>query len=273
MKIIISLEELCAYLFVQNLWTLLIVDQLLFCSISRRELILGCLIGTFLEAVAVGILVSNVLANALKWAVLLMLAFISVWAISGITYRIVNWKGRILVMSKFMFTSSVVGAGYTALELMLGCIFPYHLFLLFIACGTMYLWIRWQRIRRNNQNDCTVWLRNKAGKSYTGLWDTGNLLLEPISKWPVCIIKKQYLKEVVGKNDLHKVRAIPYQTVNGDKRIMYGFPMDVMEVEKEGIVVKIRRVYLAATEGDSGLSDYDILLPNYVFDRRGKGCL
>ena len=64
---------------------------------------------------------------------------------------------------------------------------------------------------------------NSAGRQ-TGvkaLLDTGNSLLEPISKKPVCLVEEELLARITLENPLF-YRAIPFRSVGCEQGILYG---------------------------------------------------
>ncbi len=71
-----------------------------------------------------------------------------------------------------------------------------------------------------------------------GLWDTGNVLKDPLSEKPVCILEQSTIEKLTGeKENLKGFRLIPYRTV-GKSGVM-----PVFELEKMYIVQKKQWIY------------------------------
>lgn len=73
-----------------------------------------------------------------------------------------------------------------------------------------------------------------AGKKMhlSALLDTGNSLIEPISKKPVCLMEEELLAHITLENPLF-LRAIPYRSVGCDKGTLYGVEIPRMRIITE----------------------------------------
>ena len=72
----------------------------------------------------------------------------------------------------------------------------------------------------------------------TALIDTGNSLVEPVSKQPVCLIEEELLARITLENPLF-LRAIPFRSVGCEKGMLYGvqIPKLVIAWEEDTFVV------------------------------------
>ncbi len=82
-----------------------------------------------------------------------------------------------------------------------------------------------------------------AGQSMQikALFDTGNSLIEPISKRPVCLMEEELLAHITLENPLF-LRAIPYRSVGCEQGMLYGVEIPKLEIyaeEKEYIAEQV----------------------------------
>ncbi|MBO5347446.1 MAG: sigma-E processing peptidase SpoIIGA [Lachnospiraceae bacterium] len=71
------------------------------------------------------------------------------------------------------------------------------------------------------------------------LLDTGNSLVEPFSKRPVCLIEEELLARITLENTLF-LRAIPFRSVGCEQGILYGVEIPELKItcEEKSFVVK-----------------------------------
>ena len=95
----------------------------------------------------------------------------------------------------------------------------------------------------------SVNIRNQGTDiSVKAFLDTGNHLYEPISQRPVCIISKEYLKELY-QNELPEIyRVIPFQSVGKEHGIMRGYPVENMVIRSEGMEKSYQDIYVCVSD-------------------------
>ena len=69
------------------------------------------------------------------------------------------------------------------------------------------------------------------GLEVRALVDTGNRLYEPISQSPVMVVEQAFIKQYFKKEDMLKIRAVPYHSVGKRLGILYAFPVEAMEIK------------------------------------------
>lgn len=86
-----------------------------------------------------------------------------------------------------------------------------------------------------------------AGKEtgLTALLDTGNSLIEPISKKPVCLIEEELLAHITLENPLF-LRAIPYRSVGCVQGTLYGVEIPELRIREEERLILLNNVICAA---------------------------
>ena len=104
-----------------------------------------------------------------------------------------------------------------------------------------------------------------------GLWDTGNVLKDPLSEKPVCILEQSTIEKLTGeKENLKGLRLIPYRTV-GKSGVM-----PVFELEKMYIVQKKQWIYHPLVgiceEQISEQGMYQMIINPEILGGRENGC-
>jgi len=273
MKLVFSLEEIILFQAIQNGGVLILVNEWLGGTAETRKILWGTLCGTVLDLIYFLFLCFFRLTGIVFYVIAFGGAMVSVWIVAVIAFRIANKEGGLLLLTRIFLVLTVVGTIYATMERWLGKKTGCSYLLQVLAFVIVHFILRLYHGKYEKENKCNVYItKEKEGRiCMKGLWDSGNLLVEPISQIPVCIVNHSCLKEILSSASLYAVRAIPYTTVNRDKKVMYGYPVKNMEIEKEGVIRRIGMVYLAAVGKEQENSDYDILLPYNIFEGRKKG--
>ena len=107
------------------------------------------------------------------------------------------------------------------------------------------------------------------GKEYPmkALVDTGNGLMEPISKKPVCLVGRDYFEHQWEKEGGQKgfqprrFRAIPYHAVGTPSGILTGYEMDLLIIYTDERKVEIKKPMIGISEHAIGSKDtYQMIL-------------
>lgn len=81
-----------------------------------------------------------------------------------------------------------------------------------------------------------------------GFFDTGNGLMEPISKKPVSIMSKTKLEELFGENLPLLYRVVPYKSIGKPKGILYCYEVLELKVDVMNMERCIKNVFIAYSE-------------------------
>lgn len=76
--------------------------------------------------------------------------------------------------------------------------------------------------------------------------DTGNALAEPFSNYPVAVVCKKYVADMIPQENSGRLRFIPFYAVSGGG-LLPAFQPDKLTVTCEGRQYEIRNVYIAAS--------------------------
>ena len=159
------------------------------------------------------------------------------------------------------------------------------IFLLFLAgiYGTLYTLgcvTETFRFGRRNIFPVTLKYQGKLQQTY-GFYDTGNLLMDPVKKQPVSIIKQELLGSLISKEQVKKLMDIkdkpealentgfvslqPHflscHTADGKKGLLLAVILDELLIHTPERVVHVGKPVLAITSEPSALGEeYEILL-------------
>lgn len=106
-----------------------------------------------------------------------------------------------------------------------------------------------------------VTLKSEKGEiCLTALLDTGNSLIEPISKKPVCLLECGILAKLIEKEKA-LYSAIPYRSVGCEKGILYATKIPEMQIAYDGKEILLKEVFCAeATHKLSTNDTYNMIL-------------
>jgi len=104
-----------------------------------------------------------------------------------------------------------------------------------------------QNIKNNGNSICIATLKTGSSiQRVTGLVDSGNSLVEPISGKGVCVIDKELFESLWQENP-PGFRVIPYHSVGCKAGIMPGYLLEELEIEYEGMSISFQKVYVAVS--------------------------
>lgn len=153
---------------------------------------------------------------------------------------------RQLFLGKTIHIFFVIIAGYIIIEGILFC-------------------LQKEKRTKSKRLFCVTLRTQKNETIVTALLDTGNGLLEPISKKPVCLVESDVLEKLIGKESA-LYRAVPYCSVGCEKGILYATQIPEMQILYNGKELLLKEVFCAkATHKLSTNNTYNMILhPNCV---------
>ena len=110
---------------------------------------------------------------------------------------------------------------------------------------------------------CRVCLCTDEGTmEIKALIDTGNGLVDPVSKKPVAILDEEVWSYMQKWKRPEKYKAIPYHSIGKDRGLLEGYMVDFMEVIGKTEKKQYKDVIIAVFEGKvSGRGEYQMILP------------
>lgn len=121
-------------------------------------------------------------------------------------------------------------------------------------------------VKKQNIYPVTVRYRGNTIK-VNGLLDTGNSLVDPISKKPVCIIEAELIHEWIKDMEYEKYRYIPYHSIGKNHGLLKGIIVDKLIIEKDTDEVVIEEPLLGIYDSKLSVSGkYRLILNPMLVD-------
>ena len=170
-----------------------------------------------------------------KFALLIICSHLVAFFIGGMAlalYNYININVFFGVMRNFPF-------GFLIITIILS----------YICLTFIHMYI--QKLRLTKRAYYTVQIfKGSKSVDIIALVDTGNSLVEPISKWPVIIAEQEHVSEIL-ENIGDKIRLIPYKSI-GREGLLTGFRPDKVVIRSDSSsVIEIREVVI-------GLCDFNL---------------
>lgn len=230
--------------FMMNLYLLILVNEGMFRTATRKRLIGGATIGAccyFIPFLCPGPLWIRMIPGFLVSSSLMLMVTFPIKTFRGYwqTMRILFLYslclgGTILLFwrlfpgmrRKMMGFLSIPGLGILFFPLIRGCL----------------------RGKKRSGHWCYVTLVGKKSKmKVNALVDTGNSLREPISGFPVSIVDQSIVHGIWGEEPKW-YRAIPYHSIGRKRGILKGYLLPEMRIEVNGVEKVCPNSYLAVCE-------------------------
>ena len=230
--------------FWMNLWVLFLCRFLLHSKVKTVRIIMASLLAAFGE---VGILCVPIGGGSSK----LILGFGTVTAlVVAWLFRPESLKHYYKLLIYAYLSALILGSALLVLETVLG-----NRRLSFTTWGSlmvfMFILVKKIYIRISAKSDfCEVSLVLSEQEScvLTALVDSGNGLVEPISKCPVSLVEERVLKTHTKSLQEEKFRLIPFHSVGNEKGILEAYFIEKMEIRKDGEIILIKNPIIAITK-------------------------
>lgn len=117
--------------------------------------------------------------------------------------------------------------------------------------------------KRKEDHFCRVFLQGDHGPcEIMALIDTGNGLVEPISKKPVAVLEEKQWENLKGWMKPEKFKLIPYHSIGRENGMLEGYEIDLMEVKGKTGEKQFDKVIVAVFRGKiSQKGGYQMILP------------
>lgn len=242
--------------FLLDYFVLLIMRKVMKCTATYFHLFLGAMAGAILTCILVCISIPEILKN-----------FILYFGVNGIMLKAafgISKKDFLKFWLLSYLISILMGGTMTCLSQHIGGHFRTLIVFVSIAVTTYVIVMKVSEFLENywkvSAKKCRVVLEwENQSREVRALYDTGNLLVDQITGKPVHVISANAIKKFT-KEELYPLRYIPYQTVQGDSKVMPLIKIDRMCILGEQKVI-IEHPFLAISEClDFGNGDYEIIL-------------
>ena len=252
MRPVIYIDVLLAVNFLVDYLLLLAVSRMLPGEVTRVSLCIGAAVGAVFSC---SILLPQ-LAFPLRLASTLVQAAAMAAAAFGVRRRRRYFASVLLIVlaggvyGGLMFAlwfflrpqGMIIANGFVYLD-----ISPAVLVAATIACyAGLTLWARLWRSGGERETHCRVTVTTECdSRSFDGIIDTGNMLAEPFSGYPVLLVTDAQLSTAAP------TRVIPYTSVGGDG-LLYGFRPKRVDISTKNGSMSTDRVYVAVRNGSAG---------------------
>lgn len=121
----------------------------------------------------------------------------------------------------------------------------------------------WHQKRKEKNHFCKVTIEGDDSKfSVYALVDTGNGLIEPVSKKPVAVLEEEVWQSMKKWMRPEKFKLIPYHSIGREKGILKGYEVDGIQIEEEMGKKQLDHVIIAVSPGKvSAQGNYQMILP------------
>lgn len=129
----------------------------------------------------------------------------------------------------------------------------------FVICRKL-IWV-WEKKKRTHF--CQVWIPGDTGRvEVTALIDTGNGLIEPVSRKPVAILEEEEWEKLRIWMKPEKFKIIPYHSIGKANGMLEGYEVDTVEVKGQNGEKRFDKVIIAVFKGKiSKKGGYQMILP------------
>lgn len=117
--------------------------------------------------------------------------------------------------------------------------------------------------RKEKNHFCKVTIEGDDNRfSVYALVDTGNGLIDPVSKKPVAVLEEAVWQRMKKWMRPEKFKLIPYHSIGREKGILKGYEVDGIQIEEEMGKKQLDHVIIAVFEGKvSAKGNYQMILP------------
>lgn len=240
-----------------NLWVLFLCRFLLHSKVRKRRIFICSLLATLLEVMLLWIPIGN---SSIK----IVIGFGGITAgMIYLLFRPETKKFFCKLLIFFYMSASLLGGSLVFLEMMLSCSFVSAWGL---GSGIVFLSELIKKIYgiffvQKEFSEVDLILNGERKCTVTALVDSGNGLVEPISRKPVSIVEKESIGELEKELTEENFRIVPFHSVGKEKGLLEAYFIERLEIKREGEKVVIDRPIIAFTKNNiSGNRKYQMIL-------------
>ena len=220
---------------------------------------------------------SEIILLNLNSYILFLTKIAAMIVMTAIAFKFASFRVFLKINAAFFVVNFIFGGCVTALYLLTdssviyadiaGVYFNISPVVLIVFIVVSYLVIvlvnKFTMFRKRNSDSYLVKISlNGREYSLTGFTDSGNMLKEPFSGYPVVFVKR----DIFSKGDIPDLkRAIVCNTVGGT-HIVYGFRPANMVVKSKNLFLQTDKVYICENENVLNNSNLEIILNPMIFE-------
>ena len=255
-QIYIEYIFLLNFVFLYSVWNVSLV--LVSCTVTQKKLLLASISGALISCLCL------LLPVTLWWRLFAgsILAFLVSFGILSRGTRRKQIFGRYLSITFLM--AVLLGGSIGLLQKKMGedsfSFLQMFMLSVLISFGIKIILRRYLSKKTKVLYNVTLFCEGSEYKM-KGLLDTGNSLVEPISRKAVCIVGREALEGVQKELLPQNFRVIPYHSVGKENGILCGFEMDRLIIDTDERKVIIEKPMIGISEVPVGSpSTYQMIL-------------
>ena len=142
----------------------------------------------------------------------------------------------------------------------------------FLALIILFVYYKAAYENRNHLVEVELCFFDGRRKRVVALIDTGNSLVEPVSKTPVSLIWEEVLADYKSSLEIRNFRIIPFSSVGEKKGLLEGYFIDEIIIygKRNKYTYKKPVIGLTKEELSEGKSYQMILHPNLISEQEAK---
>ena len=245
--------------FLYSIWN--ITAAVLSCSVTQKRLLMVSVLGAFVVCLFLFL-------PMVMWSRLVFGSLASMFL--GIGFLFPKRKRYSVVVMVICITSVLLGGSLSLLQkwnwMKEASLFKISALSLLFSIGSKFIVEKFFFARQKLLYPVTL-IDEDMEIHMTALLDTGNGLIEPISKKPVCLVGKNVFEENRAKEggrkefQPQKFRVIPYHSVGKENGILSGYEMDRLIIDTDERKVIIEKPMIGISDVPvSGNDSYQMIL-------------
>lgn len=240
-----------------NLWVLFLCSFLVHSRIRKRRIFLFSLIAALGQTLILCIPLGN---SSFK----IIVGFGGITAIS--IYFLFRPKSKVYFYRLLGFSylsAGILGASMTILELItLQQSFSLWEMCILVTFATELIKFIYKKIAvKSIFSEVELILSKDCKCSVTALIDSGNGLLEPLSKKPVSIIEKASIEKFQKELKAENFRVVPFTSVGKERGILEAYFIEELVIKKDGECIMVEKPVIAiAKDIISAKKEYQMIL-------------
>lgn len=249
-----------------NLWVLFLCRFLLHSSVKKIKVMIVSVLASAAETILLCIPMAN---PSLK----ILLGYGGITTITGVLlFEPKSKKYFYKVMTCCYLAAFILGGILILFESLLGkrrmsyTVYGSLMVLVVLAVEKIYI----KLTEKNQFQEVLLYIDEKNNCHLKALIDSGNGLVEPLSRLPVSVVEEEAIKKYEGVLKKEKFRIIPFHSIGKDKGILEAYFMEKMEIKKDGELIVVKNPVVAITkEAISKNKEYQMILHPKIFQAGG----
>ena len=188
-------------------------------------------------------------------------------------FRPESWKYYQKMLTYSYVSATLFGGSFLVLETVLGKkTIPMNIWFIFVLFLYFLIIKIWDKVSVSSDFcEVVISMGGDDKCSLYALVDSGNGLVDPISKTAVSLVEERAIAPYKDKLQKEKFRIIPYHSVGNSRGILEAYFVERMEIKKDGEKLVIQNPLLAVTKEVISVNErYQMILHPTILKQGGK---